>query len=64
MILSISAVLLFGIASFFAVRSRATSFGAALVVFLFGFYAAATGAAHPINQLMTSAAQSLAHMRG
>ncbi|MBY8877473.1 hypothetical protein [Actinacidiphila acidipaludis] len=64
MILSISAVLLFGVASFFAVRSRATSGGAALVVFLFGFYAAATGAAGPINEFMASAAHTLAQMRG
>lgn len=64
MVLSISAVLLFGIASLFAVRSRAASVGAAAVVFLFGFYAASTGAAGPIDQLMTSAAHSLAQMRG
>ena len=64
MILSVSAVLLFGVASFFAVRSKSTSFSGALVVFLFGFYAAATGAAHPINQFMASLAQALANMRG
>ncbi|MFJ2636003.1 hypothetical protein ACIO6U_29185 [Streptomyces sp. NPDC087422] len=63
MILSISAVLLFGVASLFAIRSRATNLGAAAVVFLFGFYAAATGMAGPINDLMTSAAHTLAQMR-
>lgn len=64
MILSVSAVLLFGVASFFAVRSRSASAGAALVVFLFGFYAASTGAAGPINNAMASLAQSIAHMHG
>jgi hypothetical protein len=64
MVLSVSAVLLFGVASVFAVRSRATTAGAAAVVFLFGFYAAATGAAGPIDQLMTSLAHSLAQARG
>lgn len=64
MILSVSAVLLFGAASVVAVRSGAARIGAATVVFLFGFYAAATGAAGPINDLMTSAAHALAQMRG
>jgi hypothetical protein len=63
MVLSISAVLLFGAASIFAIKSRSTSFGAALVVFLFGFYVAATGAAQPINDVMTNLAHSLAQMR-
>ncbi|WP_329176055.1 hypothetical protein [Streptomyces sp. NBC_01477] len=63
MILSVSAVLLFGAASAFAIRAKSTSFGAALVVFLFGFYAAATGAAGPIDQVMTSVAQSIAQLR-
>jgi hypothetical protein len=64
MILSVSAVVLFGAATYFAVRSRATSAGAAVVVFLFGFYAAATGAAGPINDLMASTAHAIAQMRG
>ncbi|MFI1095130.1 hypothetical protein [Streptomyces sp. NPDC020917] len=64
MILSISGVLLFGVFTVLAVRSRATSFPAAAAVFLFGFYVAATGAAHPINQFMASVAQSIAQMRG
>ncbi|WP_327291474.1 hypothetical protein [Streptomyces sp. NBC_01198] len=63
MILSVSALLLFGIASYVAVRSRATSFGGAVVVFLFGFYAASSGGAKPINQLMASVAQTIAQMR-
>nr|WP_223186596.1 hypothetical protein [Streptomyces sp. CBMA29] len=61
--MSISAVLLFGVASLFAVRSRATNVLAAVVVFLFGFYAAASGLAGPITDFMTSAAHTLAHLR-
>ncbi|MFJ2632722.1 hypothetical protein ACIO6U_12335 [Streptomyces sp. NPDC087422] len=63
MILSVSAVLLFGVASLFAIRSRATNVLAAAVVFLFGFYAAASGMAGPINDLMASVAHTLAQMR-
>lgn len=63
MVVSASAVLLFGIASFFAIKSRSTSFGAALVVFLFGFYVAATGAAQPIDNVMANLAHTLAQMR-
>lgn len=64
MVLSISAVLLFGIGSYFAVRSRAANIGAAAVLFLFGFYAAASGMAGPITHFMTGAAHTLAHIRG
>jgi hypothetical protein len=62
-ILSVSAVLLFGTGTALALRFKSTSFGAAVVVFLFGFYVAATGAATPINQFMASVAQTLADMR-
>jgi hypothetical protein len=62
-IVSLSAVALFGVASVFAVRTKAASLGGAAVLFLFGFYAAATGAAHPINQLMASIAHALAQLR-
>jgi hypothetical protein len=64
MALTISAVVLFGAASLFAIRAKSTSAGAALVLFLFGFYAAATGAAGPINDLMASTAHAIAQMRG
>ncbi|MFF6955277.1 hypothetical protein [Streptomyces sp. NPDC008317] len=63
MILSVSAVLLFGVASVFAVRSKSANVLAAAVLFLFGFYAAASGMAGPINDFMTSAAHTLAQMR-
>jgi hypothetical protein len=51
-------------ASLFALRTRAASFGAGVVLFLFGFYAASTGAATPIDQLMTAAAHTIAHPHG
>lgn len=63
MILSVSAVVLFGVGTFLAVRTKSASFPAAVVVFLFGFYAAATGTAKPINQFMASLAQTIAQMR-
>jgi hypothetical protein len=63
-ILSVSAVLLFGVATAVAIRSKSTSFGAAAVVFLFGFYAAATGAAEPITQIVTATAHAIGGMRG
>jgi small neutral amino acid transporter SnatA (MarC family) len=61
-VLSISAVLLFGVASVFAVRNRSASVGAGVVLFLFGFYAATTGAATPVNQLMATFAHTLAQL--
>ncbi|MEE4546186.1 hypothetical protein V2S66_29990 [Streptomyces sp. V4-01] len=64
MVLSLSAVLLFGVGSFFAVRSKATNIVAAAVVFLFGFYAASSGLAGPVDQFMTGAAHTLAQIRG
>ncbi|WP_413754841.1 hypothetical protein [Streptomyces sp. MMBL 11-3] len=54
-----SAVLIFGIASFFVVRGKSTNAGGALVLFLFGFFAAGTGAAQPIHDLAASFATFL-----
>ncbi|WBB58475.1 hypothetical protein O7599_22905 [Streptomyces sp. WMMC500] len=56
---TVSAVLLFGIAAFFAVRTKATGAGAALVVFLFGFFAAGTGAYEPIRDLVQATADAV-----
>ncbi|MGW4939931.1 hypothetical protein ACWEQH_44440 [Streptomyces sp. NPDC004166] len=49
MILNISAVLLFGAASALAVKTKSAGGGAALVLFLFGFFVAGTGAYEPIQ---------------
>ncbi|MEV6004077.1 hypothetical protein AB0M25_33680 [Streptomyces griseomycini] len=54
MTFDISAVLLFGVASVFAVKTRSTGAGAAVVLFLFGFFAAGTGAYEPIRDLVKS----------
>ncbi|MEV7445221.1 hypothetical protein AB0O22_29495 [Streptomyces sp. NPDC091204] len=59
MIFTISAVLLFGAGSYFAVRTKAAGVGAAVVLFLFGFFAAGTGAYEPITNVVKSTAQAL-----
>ncbi|MFJ7180991.1 hypothetical protein ACIQXA_32380 [Streptomyces massasporeus] len=59
MILNISAVLLFGAASVFAVKTRSAGGGAAVVLFLFGFFAAGTGAYEPIHNLVQASADAL-----
>ncbi|MEO3767679.1 hypothetical protein [Streptomyces sp. B5E4] len=55
---TVSAVLLFGVASFFAVRTKAAGAGAALLVFLFGFFTAGTGAYEPIRDLVQATAEA------
>ncbi|MEU2538914.1 hypothetical protein [Streptomyces iakyrus] len=59
MMLNISAVLLFGAASVFAVKTKSAGGGAALVLFLFGFFAAGTGAYEPIHNLVQASADAL-----
>ncbi|MFF0760586.1 hypothetical protein ACFYWH_11150 [Streptomyces sp. NPDC003737] len=59
MILNISAVLLFGAASAIAVKTKSVGGGAALVLFLFGFFVAGTGAYEPIHNLVQASADAL-----
>ncbi|OQQ15972.1 hypothetical protein B0675_01320 [Streptomyces sp. M41(2017)] len=59
MVLSISAVLLFGAASALAVKTRSAGAGAAVVLFLFGFFVAGTGAYEPIRNLVQASADAL-----
>ncbi|MFD3494323.1 hypothetical protein ACFWWB_27775 [Streptomyces sp. NPDC058690] len=59
MILNISAVLLFGAASALAVRTKSAGGGSALVLFLFGFFVAGTGAYGPIHNLVQASADAL-----
>ncbi|MBR8643006.1 hypothetical protein KEF29_36040 [Streptomyces tuirus] len=59
MMLNISAVLLFGAASFFAVKTKSAGGGGAIVLFLFGFFAAGTGAYEPIHNLVQASADAL-----
>ncbi|WP_435127150.1 hypothetical protein [Actinacidiphila sp. bgisy144] len=54
-----SAVLVFGIASFFALKSKSTNASGAILLFLFGFFVAGTGAAQPIHDLTASFARFL-----
>jgi hypothetical protein len=62
MTLTISAVLLFGVASVFAVKTKSAGGGAAVVLFLFGFFAAGTGAYEPIHNLVQASADALASL--
>ncbi|CAL9474029.1 hypothetical protein [Streptomyces sp. enrichment culture] len=54
MTFTVSAVLLFGLASAVAVKTKATGAGAAVLLFLFGFFVAGTGADEPIRALVHS----------
>ncbi|WP_030648447.1 MULTISPECIES: hypothetical protein [Streptomyces] len=62
MILNISAVLLFGAASAFAVKTKSAGGGAALALFLFGFFTAGTGAYEPIHNLVQAFATALSDL--
>ncbi|MFF4804019.1 hypothetical protein ACFY1U_37530 [Streptomyces sp. NPDC001351] len=62
MTLTISAVLLFGVASVFAVKTRSANGGAAVLLFLFGFFTAGTGAYGPIHDLVASFARFLSQL--
>ncbi|MCD9144356.1 hypothetical protein [Streptomyces albireticuli] len=59
MAFNVSAVLLFGIAAVFVLKSRAAGFGSALILFLFGFFTAGTGAYGPIASVVRSLATAL-----
>jgi hypothetical protein len=61
-ILNISAVLLFGAGSVFAVRTKSAGGGAAIVLFLFGFFTAGTGAYEPIHNLVQASADAIAQL--
>lgn len=54
MTVTVSTLLIFGALSVLVVRSGKTTLGAALCLFLFGFFVAGSGAAPAINELLTS----------
>ncbi|MEV7427092.1 hypothetical protein [Streptomyces sp. NPDC091212] len=54
MLLTISALALFGLFLLLLLRFKALGAGAAVVAVLFGFYLARTGAAESIDQIMTA----------
>ncbi|MFF8608415.1 hypothetical protein ACF06X_21015 [Streptomyces sp. NPDC015346] len=58
----ISAVLLFAVASVFAVKTKSAGAGAATVLFLFGFFTAGTGAYEPITNLVKSTATAVSDL--
>lgn len=60
MILTFSAVLVFGAAAAFLLKTRSLGFGAGLVAFLFGFFTASTGASEPIRAVVEACATALA----
>ncbi|WP_432092296.1 hypothetical protein [Streptomyces sp. bgisy100] len=54
MVLTISAIALFGLLLALLLRFKVVGAGAALVAGLFGFYLARTGAAASVDQVMTA----------
>ncbi|AEW95890.1 MULTISPECIES: hypothetical protein [Streptomycetaceae] len=62
MLITISAVVLFGVFLAFLLRSRSLGFGGAFVAVMFGFFLASTGAAGPITRLTTDVAHTLASL--
>ncbi|MEU5545024.1 hypothetical protein AB0G85_21910 [Streptomyces sioyaensis] len=62
MALTLSAVVLFGIVAVVLLRGRHVSLGTALVLFLFGFFVAQTGAYKPIYNLCQAIAEALTHL--
>lgn len=62
MAVTLSAAVLLGLATFIILRGRYVGFGSALVLFLFGFFTAGTGAAGPITRLCAAVVRSLANI--
>ncbi|MFF7375686.1 hypothetical protein ACFY96_10515 [Streptomyces massasporeus] len=60
MVITIPLVLLFAALALLLLRLKAVGAGAAVVVALFGFYLANTGAADTVNQLVAAVTGALA----
>jgi len=58
-VLTFSAVLMFGTALTFLLKARTVGGGSAFVAVMFGFFLASTGAAPVIRQLTTNVADAL-----
>lgn len=63
MTLTFSAVAILAVAAFLVIRAKAGGCGPALVLFLFGFFAAGTGAYGPIHSLCAAFATAITHLR-
>ncbi|MEV5280718.1 hypothetical protein [Streptomyces sp. NPDC052811] len=61
MIVTLSAVAFFGALTFLLFRNREVGFLSALVLFLFGFFTATTGAAGPIRSMFEALVNALNH---
>ncbi|GHJ36036.1 hypothetical protein [Streptomyces sp. TS71-3] len=62
MTLTISLVLILGVFAAALLKFRAVGFGAFVLIALFGFYLAETGAADSINEFMTAVANAVGHV--
>ncbi|MFK0105198.1 hypothetical protein [Streptomyces sp. NPDC091217] len=62
MIVSLSAVALFGVLAFVLLRGRYLGPFSALVLFLFGFFTASTGAAGPVRAMCLALADAARHL--
>ncbi|MFJ1753856.1 hypothetical protein [Kitasatospora sp. NPDC088134] len=63
MALTVSLAVLFGIALAFLLKAKSVGVGAALIAVLFGFLLASTGAAGPINTLISAIVDAIAKVR-
>lgn len=59
MSLTISALALFGLLLAMLLRSKTLGAGSAIVAVLFGYYLSRTGAAAPIDQVMTAISNAI-----
>ncbi|MEV4927890.1 hypothetical protein [Streptomyces roseoverticillatus] len=62
MVLSVSVVVLLGIALFVLLRTGYVRAGSAITAVLFGFFLASTGIAPTITQVLNSTATALTHI--
>ncbi|SCK47264.1 hypothetical protein [Streptomyces sp. WMMB 322] len=62
MVISLSAVVLFGAILLILIRHRAMHISGALTAVLFGFFLASTGIAPVINELLNSAQHALTNL--
>jgi hypothetical protein len=63
MFLNVSAIVLLALVACLLIRSKHVGCGAAIVLFLFGFFAAGTGAYGPIRSACQVVADALANLR-
>ncbi|MFD8596126.1 hypothetical protein ACFV1L_14085 [Kitasatospora sp. NPDC059646] len=63
MLLTVSLVVLFGIALAFLLKAKSLGYGSALVAVLFGFLLASTGAAGPVNNLIHALVDAIGKVR-